>query len=161
MLDTTRNSYCSGVSQLPQNSQKNYSTAQTSSRGRAERCDRERNTMASFGGVEASNKAARTTVDVVIVGGGLSGLCAARLLAPGLSFLVLEANEHRFGGRLRNADVTHYASALRIDMGAAWVWPQVIVKRLERGWRNGRAHACVAARGWCWGLRSMKHASGR
>ena len=125
MLDTTRNSYCSGVSQLPQNSQKNYSTAQTSSRGRAERCDRERNTMASFGGVEASNKAARTTVDVVIVGGGLSGLCAARLLAPGLSFLVLEANEHRFGGRLRNADVTHYASALRIDMGAAWVWPQV------------------------------------
>lgn len=80
--------------------------------------------MASFGGVEASNKAARTTVDVVIVGGGLSGLCAARLLAPGLSFLVLEANEHRFGGRLSNADVTHYASALRIDMGAAWVWPQ-------------------------------------
>ena len=60
--------------------------------------------------------------DVIIVGGGLSGLVIARelhLRRPELSFLLLEASD-RFGGRLCN-DSKKYG----LDMGGAWVWPHV------------------------------------
>lgn len=58
--------------------------------------------------------------DVIIVGGGLSGLVIARNLDQSqnhIKWKLLEAND-RLGGRLQN-DVTG-----KIDLGAAWVWPQ-------------------------------------
>lgn len=61
---------------------------------------------------------------VVIVGAGLSGLYAARLLAEaGVDFIVLEARE-RVGGRILSADA--------FDLGPSWFWPdfQPRMKRL-------------------------------
>uniref|UniRef100_A0A7S1UDZ2 monoamine oxidase n=2 Tax=Phaeomonas parva TaxID=124430 RepID=A0A7S1UDZ2_9STRA len=57
--------------------------------------------------------------DVVIVGGGLCGLMLARLLEQqgGVNYVVLEAHEERFGGRLWNTPEG-------LDLGAAWLWPQ-------------------------------------
>ncbi|MGF6130249.1 hypothetical protein QF019_005484 [Pseudomonas frederiksbergensis] len=52
---------------------------------------------------------------VVIVGAGLSGLYAARLLAEaGVDFIVLEARE-RVGGRILSTD--------SFDLGPSWFWP--------------------------------------
>ena len=57
--------------------------------------------------------------DVAILGGGLSGITTAlRVADRGLSYVVLEAHRHRFGGRLANTPNSG------IDLGAAWVWPQ-------------------------------------
>ena len=65
--------------------------------------------------------------DVAIVGGGLSGLCVARGLAQrGLTYVVLEASDERFGGRLRNTRVNE------IDLGAAWIWPKHGQHRVAR-----------------------------
>ncbi|MFL6159591.1 MAG: flavin monoamine oxidase family protein [Marmoricola sp.] len=59
-------------------------------------------------------------VDVVVVGGGLSGLVAARKVArSGRSVLVVEAR-HRVGGRLLNH---HLASGGVIEAGGAFVGP--------------------------------------
>ena len=55
--------------------------------------------------------------DVIIIGGGLSGLVVARNL-PGKRWKLLEASE-RLGGRLQNDVVSD-----KIDLGGAWVWPQ-------------------------------------
>lgn len=55
--------------------------------------------------------------DVIIVGGGLSGLVVARNL-PGKRWKLLEASG-RLGGRLQNDVVSD-----KIDLGGAWVWPQ-------------------------------------
>jgi monoamine oxidase len=55
--------------------------------------------------------------DVIIVGGGLSGLVVARNL-PEKRWKLLEASE-RLGGRLQNDIVSD-----KIDLGGAWVWPQ-------------------------------------
>ncbi len=63
--------------------------------------------------------------DVLIVGGGLSGLYLAyRLTREHRSFLLVEARD-RFGGRIlsptlaqRNAETD-----ARFDMGPAWMWP--------------------------------------
>jgi monoamine oxidase len=59
------------------------------------------------------------TVDVAIIGGGLSGLSAARRLrAGGRSVTVLEARE-RVGGKMR----TDIIDGHRADLGAHWIGP--------------------------------------
>ncbi len=61
------------------------------------------------------------TVDVIIIGAGLSGLYAATLLQQnGLSYQLYEASTH-LGGRLRSSPAT--ATVPGIDLGAAWFWP--------------------------------------
>src|ERR671917_1327250 len=59
-------------------------------------------------------------VDVVVVGGGLAGLIAARdLLAADVSVLVLEAR-NRVGGRLLNHTLQNGAV---VEVGGQWVGP--------------------------------------
>lgn len=60
-----------------------------------------------------------TSVDVAIVGGGLSGLVVASgLMGRGKhSWVLLEAHGSRLGGRIRNSD------SGEIDLGPAWIWP--------------------------------------
>ncbi|KAH7115452.1 hypothetical protein B0J13DRAFT_600026 [Dactylonectria estremocensis] len=60
------------------------------------------------------------TVDVVIVGAGLSGLRAAtRIHAAGLSYVVLEA-ENRVGGKTLSVPASANGNGV-IDLGAAWI----------------------------------------
>jgi monoamine oxidase len=62
--------------------------------------------------------AARLSADVAVVGGGLSGLSAARALADaGREVVVLEARD-RVGGRLFNATL---GEGVTIDLGGQWV----------------------------------------
>ena len=93
------------------------------------------------------------TVDVAIVGGGLSGLSAARRLrAGGRTVTVLEARE-RVGGKMRTDTVGgHHA-----DLGAHWIGPtqdRIAALARELGvrtsspsiWRDARC-SCRAAGG--------------
>jgi monoamine oxidase len=58
--------------------------------------------------------------DVVVVGAGLAGLCAARdLVAGGGSVVVLEARD-RVGGRLLNEDI---GDGKGVEVGGQWVGP--------------------------------------
>lgn len=61
---------------------------------------------------------------VAIVGGGLAGLHAARLLhGAGVGVLLLEARD-RLGGRIRTADERGRPSDDGFDLGASWIWPE-------------------------------------
>ncbi|WP_303645117.1 flavin monoamine oxidase family protein [Rubellimicrobium arenae] len=61
---------------------------------------------------------------VAIVGGGLAGLSAARLLhRAGVSVLVLEARD-RIGGRIQTVDEQGRPASDGFDLGASWVWPE-------------------------------------
>ena len=63
----------------------------------------------------------RTTV--AIVGGGLSGLYAARLLMDaGVAFQLLEARG-RFGGRILSVNGEGHPSLDGFDLGPSWFWP--------------------------------------
>jgi monoamine oxidase len=60
---------------------------------------------------------------VLIVGGGLAGLCAARLLhADGIDFQLREARD-RLGGRILTADASGASSTDGFDLGPSWFWP--------------------------------------
>ncbi|WP_336628908.1 MULTISPECIES: flavin monoamine oxidase family protein [unclassified Microbacterium] len=62
----------------------------------------------------------RTSVDVVVVGAGFSGLSAAeRLVELGLSVVVLEGRD-RVGGRVRTGEV----AGVPVDFGGTWVSPR-------------------------------------
>lgn len=66
-----------------------------------------------------------TDTQVAIVGGGLSGLNAARLLrAAGADFQLFEAR-NRFGGRILTVDDTGAPSDDGFDLGPAWIWPRM------------------------------------
>lgn len=63
----------------------------------------------------------RTTV--AIVGGGLAGLYASRLLQnAGIDFKLFEARD-RFGGRILTVDERGYPSPDGFDLGPSWYWP--------------------------------------
>ena len=58
-------------------------------------------------------------VDVVVVGGGLSGLCAARrLMDAGASVRLLEARD-RVGGRTWSKEI----GGATFDVGGQWIGP--------------------------------------
>lgn len=57
---------------------------------------------------------------ILIIGGGLAGLTAARLLhRAGISFRLLEARD-RLGGRILSADAGDLGG---FDLGPSWFWP--------------------------------------
>lgn len=66
-----------------------------------------------------------TDTRVAIVGAGLAGLCAARLLnAVGVDFVLIEARD-RLGGRILTADETGKAASEGFDLGPSWFWPHM------------------------------------
>ena len=62
--------------------------------------------------------------DVLIIGGGLSGLSLARTLsAAGIDFLLAEARD-RFGGRIQSVATDTSPPDARYDLGPSWFWPE-------------------------------------
>ena len=67
------------------------------------------------------------TIDTLIIGGGLSGIYAAYLLAKkNQSFVVLEARE-RLGGRILSPEDQGFFS----DLGPSWYWPSIHPKMAQ------------------------------
>ena len=67
------------------------------------------------------------TIDTLIVGGGLSGIYAAYILARrDESFVVLEARE-RLGGRISSPEHQGFFS----DLGPSWYWPAIHPKMAQ------------------------------
>ena len=61
----------------------------------------------------------------MIIGGGLAGLTAARLLQErGVDFELFEARD-RLGGRVLTVDAAERASYEGFDLGASWLWPEL------------------------------------
>lgn len=61
---------------------------------------------------------------VAIIGGGLAGLCAGKLLhAQGIDFRLIEARE-RLGGRILSTDESRAVSDDGFDLGPSWFWPE-------------------------------------
>ena len=66
-----------------------------------------------------------TTTRVAIIGGGLAGLNAARLLhRAGISFQLFEARD-RLGGRILTVDETGSPAEDGFDLGPSWFWPEM------------------------------------
>ena len=62
------------------------------------------------------------SAQVVIIGGGLSGLTAARALhRAGIDFQLIEARD-RLGGRILSVDATGHGTG-PFDLGPSWFWP--------------------------------------
>jgi monoamine oxidase len=60
---------------------------------------------------------------LLIVGGGLAGLTAARRLhRAGIAFRLFEARQ-RLGGRILSVDVEGVVAADGFDLGPSWFWP--------------------------------------
>ncbi|WFU04717.1 FAD-dependent oxidoreductase (plasmid) [Rhizobium sp. CB3171] len=63
--------------------------------------------------------------EVAIIGGGLAGLNAARLLhAAGIEFLLLEART-TLGGRIQTVNESGQPDADGFDLGPSWFWPRM------------------------------------
>jgi monoamine oxidase len=66
-----------------------------------------------------------TSTQVAIVGGGLAGLYAARLLrAANVEFVIVEARD-RLGGRILTVDESGRPADDGFDLGPSWYWPHV------------------------------------
>jgi monoamine oxidase len=66
---------------------------------------------------------AMTTTEVAILGGGLAGLNAARLLhRAAIPFQLFEARD-RLGGRIQTVDETGQTKDDGFDLGPSWFWP--------------------------------------
>lgn len=64
-----------------------------------------------------------SVLPVAIIGGGLSGLHAARRLhAAGVGFRIFEARD-RLGGRILSADAAGRPAEDGFDLGPSWFWP--------------------------------------
>lgn len=83
---------------------------------------RAQNFFLALGALTTSIYATTSSHDVVVIGGGLSGLSAAQKLgAAGKDVVVLEAR-HRTGGRVYNAPLTTISRAVT-EVGAEYVGP--------------------------------------
>lgn len=66
-----------------------------------------------------------TPPSVAIIGGGLAGLNAARLLhRAGIAFQLFEARD-RLGGRILTVDEAGIPAEDGFDLGPSWFWPEV------------------------------------